>query len=55
MLAVKVDYEAKRATIGTEPGQEVATEKILDALKSIGYRGEIIQESPKRQANIVED
>lgn len=40
VLAVKVDYESKEATVGTVPGQPVPKQAIVDALASIRYRGE---------------
>jgi hypothetical protein len=43
VLAVKVDYEKKLAIVGTNRNQEVPRDQILDALKSIGYRGEFIK------------
>ena len=39
VLAVKADYAAGQATIGTERGQEVSLEEIYAALDSIGYQG----------------
>jgi hypothetical protein len=43
VLAVKVDYETKLATVGTEPGQPVPKAELLAALQSIGYSGEIVE------------
>lgn len=40
VLAVKVDYETKQATIGTTAGGDVPRDEILAALKSIGYHGQ---------------
>jgi hypothetical protein len=39
VLAVKVDYEKKQATVGTKKGQSVPRSEILAALKAIGYTG----------------
>lgn len=44
VLAVKVDYESKQATIGTAAGQPIPQQAILDALESINYRGEFAAE-----------
>ena len=41
--AVEVDYETKRATIGTKADQPIPKEEILAALRSIGYDGEFIE------------
>ncbi len=43
MLAVKVDFEAKQATIGTRAGSYVSTDEIVAALKAIGYSGEFVE------------
>ena len=43
MLAVNVDYEKRIANVGTERGQTVPREKILESLQSIGYRGEFTE------------
>lgn len=43
MLAVKIDYESARATIGTERGRTVPRDEILAALKSIGYGGTFVE------------
>jgi hypothetical protein len=40
VLAVKVDYEAGQATIGTAKGVPAQKQAILKALESIGYKGE---------------
>ena len=45
VLAVKVDYATRLATIGTERGRSVPREKILERLKAIGYSGEFLDES----------
>jgi len=45
VLAVKVDYETGKATIGTEPGRAVPTDEILAALANIGYEGEIVEQN----------
>jgi len=44
VLAVKVDYESRQATVGTKPGQPVARKQILRSLKSIGYSGQFVEE-----------
>jgi hypothetical protein len=44
VLAVTVDYESRRAIVGTEPGEPVAREELLRALESIGYSGEFVEE-----------
>jgi len=48
VLAVKVDFANKQATIGTKAGSRVLTDEILAALKSIGYSGEFIERIPGR-------
>jgi hypothetical protein len=40
VLAVKVDYKSRLATIGTKRDQPVPRAKMLQSLESIGYRGE---------------
>lgn len=40
MLAVRIDYEKRLATIGTQRGQPVPRERIIEELKGIGYGGE---------------
>jgi hypothetical protein len=42
VLAVNVDYESGIAVIGTKRDQPVPRDKILDAIKSIGYQGEFL-------------
>jgi hypothetical protein len=42
VLAVKVDYERARGTIGTKEGTEVSSTEILAQLEKIGYHGEFI-------------
>ncbi len=44
MLAVKVDYPSKKATIGSKSGQPVSREKILKSLESIGYSGKFTEQ-----------
>ncbi|HUG70642.1 MAG TPA: hypothetical protein VMM76_23035 [Pirellulaceae bacterium] len=44
MLAVKVDFAKKQATIGTKAGNNLPTDEILAALKAIGYRGEFVEQ-----------
>ncbi len=44
VLAVKVDYESEQATVGTAAGQPIPKQAILDALESISYRGEFVEE-----------
>jgi hypothetical protein len=43
VLAVKVNYKQKQATIGTAPGHDVPKAEILKALDSLSYRGEFIK------------
>lgn len=43
VLAVKVDFETGRATIGTAKGKSVPMKEILAALESIGYRGGFVE------------
>jgi copper chaperone CopZ len=43
VLAVNVDYDTKRATVGTERGKRVPHAALLAALEKIGYRGELIE------------
>jgi hypothetical protein len=44
VLAVSVDYEKKLATIGTAKDEPIPREQILDALKSLGYSGQWVEE-----------
>ena len=44
VLAVKVDYESEQATVGTAAGQPIPKQAILEALESISYRGEFVEE-----------
>ena len=44
MLAVKVEYPSKKATIGYKPGQPVSRQEILKSLESIGYSGTFTEE-----------
>jgi len=45
VLAVEVDYETGKATIGTEKGKTISREAILDALKKkTPYRGRFVEE-----------
>jgi hypothetical protein len=46
VLAVKADFEAGQATIGTKAGSEVSTKEIITALESIGYSGEFVDPTP---------
>jgi hypothetical protein len=46
VLAVKVDYKAGQATIGTEKGRDVPRAEVGAALKSIGYAAEFSSEPP---------
>lgn len=39
VLAVEVDYETKRAVVTTEADRPAPRERILDSLRSAGYRG----------------
>jgi hypothetical protein len=48
VLAVKVDFAKKQATIGTTAGGRVSTDEILAALKSIGYSGEVVESTTDR-------
>jgi len=48
VLAVKVDFSKKQATIGTKAGSHIPTDEILAALKSIGYRGEFVESTTGR-------
>ena len=43
VLAVKVDYESKQATVGTAAGQPIPKQAILDALSSISYSGKFVE------------
>ncbi|MDA1166613.1 MAG: hypothetical protein O3B13_26245 [Planctomycetota bacterium] len=45
MLAAKADYETGRATIGTRKGTQLSLEAVISALESIGYGGELVEES----------
>jgi hypothetical protein len=42
VLAVKADSAAGTATIGSQPGSELAIPEILAALESIGYQGQLL-------------
>jgi hypothetical protein len=44
VLAVNVDYEKKLATIGTAKDEPMPREEILQALKSLGYSGQWVEE-----------
>ena len=46
MLAAKVDFERKRATIGIEKGGEVPKAEILRALESLNYQGMFVDIPP---------
>jgi copper chaperone CopZ len=48
VLAVKVDFAKKQATIGTQAGSRIPTDEILAALKSIGYSGEFVESTTGR-------
>jgi copper chaperone CopZ len=48
VLAVKVDFAKKQATIGTKAGSRLSTDEILAALKSVGYSGEFVEPPPGR-------
>jgi copper chaperone CopZ len=39
VLAVEVDYQSKRAVVGTDACCPVPVDEILSALKKAGYRG----------------
>ena len=43
VLSVRADYKTSQATVGTEKGIPLDHAKILDALTSIGYRGEVVE------------
>jgi hypothetical protein len=42
VLAVQVDYERRRAIIGTDRNRPVPREAIIQSLESIGYNGEFM-------------
>ena len=44
VLAVKVDYDQKLATIGTARDEPLPRDAILTALESLGYRGQWLEE-----------
>jgi len=44
VLAVKVDYQAGQATIGTAKGRGVPTAEVRAALEAIGYAGDVAAE-----------
>jgi copper chaperone CopZ len=46
VLAVKVDFEAGQATVGTKSGTAVSTNEILAAIESLGYRAEVVNQPP---------
>jgi cation transport ATPase len=46
VLAVKVDFEAGQATVGSEPDSDPPVAEVLSALESIGYRGTIVESNP---------
>ena len=48
MLAVEVDYETKRATIGTAAGSDVPREAILDSLSGLKFQGEFVADEAVR-------
>jgi hypothetical protein len=41
VLAVNADYQSGTATVGTQPGTDVPTDKILTAIESIGYHAQV--------------
>ena len=45
VLAVKVEYPSGLATIGTERNRPVPLDEIVASLKSIGYRGKLVEEN----------
>ena len=42
---MKADSKTGTATIGSQPGSEVAMREILAALESIGYQGKLLVET----------
>ena len=44
---VHVSYKDGRATIGTEPSEELSREQVLGAIEKSGYRGELIEDAMK--------
>jgi len=46
VLAVKVDFETRQATVGVAPGENVPRDEILAALEKIGYRGDFVDRPP---------
>ena len=45
VLAVKVNYESKQATVGTAVDQQVPRQAIVEALESIEYRGTFLNKN----------
>jgi hypothetical protein len=45
VLAAKADYETGRATIGITAGTELPSKAIFSALESIGYSGELVEDT----------
>jgi hypothetical protein len=43
VLAVKVDYEKRIATIGTQRDKAVPRDELIKSLKSIGYDGTFVE------------
>jgi hypothetical protein len=48
VLAVKVDFETRLATIGTQAGSEVPADEISESLKTLGYSCKVVK-LPKRE------
>jgi len=44
VLAVTLDYDRRLATIGTDPDQPVSEEAILESLKKVGFKGQLLDE-----------
>jgi copper chaperone CopZ len=49
VLSVKVDYDRKRAVVSTEACCPAPVVPIVQALEKVGYRGEVVEDSPSQQ------
>ena len=44
VLAIKVDYEQKQTTLGIAKDEPLPLQEILEALQSLGYSGQWVEE-----------
>ena len=43
VLAVKIDYESGKATVGSTIGTQAPVDEIMRQLESLGYQGKILK------------